>query len=230
MAARYYDDIIIEKLKAWTPSKSKLRVLGVDETTRLFETLADDSGDKKVSLPMITLSRSNDITLKLNIKNPMSYDGAVLSQSQAGSYVLNGIPITLNYQLDIYAKKFEQADEYLREYLFKLINNPKLIIDIPYNGQEERHVAYIRLSDSVSNTSDISQHLFPGQFTRWTVQFEIQDAYLFSIPYKSNWKLVVEDTEIAMEVPEVEEQSGLELSEAIDKDGELEAMDITIFK
>ena len=48
----------------------------------------------------------------------------------------------------------------------------------------------------MSDTSAISERIFSGQFTRWTIQLEIQDAFLFSTPYRKNWKFILDDTEI----------------------------------
>jgi hypothetical protein len=79
---------------------------------------------------------------------------------------LNVIPIKLVYQLDIYTKTYEEGDEYLRNFLFKLINNPVIKIAIPYNGVEIEHIANIRVLDTVSDTSAISERIFSGQFTR----------------------------------------------------------------
>ena len=212
MACRYYDDILVAKLKKWIPDNKPLRVLKPDETSRLFKTMADDSKDKPVDLPVIALSRSKDIQLRSNIKQLKSFDGLRLyldgdpepdmsrmkgSISQkdipTSTALFNVIPILLNYQLDIYTKTYEEGDEYVRNFLFKLINNPKLIIDIPYNDATLKHTANIRVLDTISDTSDITEHLFPGQFTRWTIQLEIQDAFLFNIPYKTNWILHVDD-------------------------------------
>ena len=129
------------------------------------------------------------------VKQLKSFNGAKLSGGAMTvddlntSKVLNAIPIKLNYQLDIYAKKAEDCDEYVRNFLFKLINNPVIMIDIPYNGTNIQHIANIRILNTISDTSAISERLFSGQFSRWTIQFEIQDAFLFSIPYKRNWKI-----------------------------------------
>jgi hypothetical protein len=79
---------------------------------------------------------------------------------------LNAIPIKLQYQLDIYTKTAEAGDEYLRQFLFKLINNPAIKIIIPYNGINVEQIANIRVLNSVTDTSAISERLFPGQFTR----------------------------------------------------------------
>lgn len=166
MACRYYDDAIINKLLKWIPENSRLRVLKPEETKRLYELNAEDTNDKPMKLPMVALSRSNDITLRSNIKQSRSFDGLKLLGDSDQTVQLNVIPIDIKYQLDIYTKKYDEGDEYTRSFLFKLINNPKIIIDIPYNGMNIQHVANIRVLDNVADTSDISQHLFPGQFTR----------------------------------------------------------------
>ena len=104
-----------------------------DETKRLFETKADDTNDKPIKLPFITLSRSNDIELLSSIKNLRSFNGLTVSKTQESTLQMNVIPIKVEYQLDIYTKTYEEGDEYLRNFLFKLINNPQIVIDIPYN-------------------------------------------------------------------------------------------------
>jgi hypothetical protein len=154
----------------------------------LFELKAEDTKDRPLDLPMIALSRSNDIKILQTTKTNRSFDGLRLQQSltKDKTALFNVIPIQLEYQLDIYTKTEEECDEYLRNFLFKLINNPTIMIDIPYNGQEIQHIANLRVLDTVSDTSDITERLFVGQFTRWTIQFELHDGFLFSIPYKQN--------------------------------------------
>lgn len=79
---------------------------------------------------------------------------------------MNVIPIKVNYQLDIYTKTEDEGDEYLRNFLFKLINNPTMVITIPYSNSYLQHIVNIRVESSVADTSEISQRLFSGQFTR----------------------------------------------------------------
>lgn len=195
MAIRYYDDVIAAKLKRWNPI-ADLRVLKPNEVKRLFTLNAEDSGDKPLTLPCIALSRNNDLEIEANIKTPKSYAGLKLRQTEAETLILNAIPVRPQYQLDIYTKTAEEGDEYLRQYLFKLINNPVIKIVVPYNGVEVEQIANIRVMNTVSDTSEISERLFPGQFNRWTLQFEIQDAFLYDIPYRKNWKLYLDDSEI----------------------------------
>lgn len=207
MAVTYYDDAIVHKLKTWIPDNSTLRVLKPDESKRLFAVKADDSNDAPPKLPIIALSRKPELELISNIKQQRSFDGLRLTSRLVpgkvipnATAVLNVIPIKVEYQLDIYTKTQEACEEYVRNFLFKLINNPLLVIKIPYNNMDVHHTANIRVLPTVSDTSDIAERIFPGQFTRWTIQFELQDGFLFTIPYRQNWTFI---------------EPGLELSEKI---------------
>ena len=225
MAIRYYDDALVVKLKKWIPDNSTLRILKPEETTRLFETKADDQDDSPFKLPFIALSRNNDIELLLNIKAPMSYDGLKILKTPDGMSTaqFNVIPIKVEYQLDIYTKTYEEGDEYVRSFLFKLINNPVIKIVIPYNNTNIEHIANIRVLNNVSDTSNISERIFSGQFTRWTIQIELQDAFLFNIPYRTNWRFYTDDGAVVTpEELEVMLKGGLELSNKITEEGEFE--------
>lgn len=213
MACRYYDDIIVAKLQKWIPEASNLRVLKPDESKRLFSLSADDNKDRALKLPLIALSRNTDIELLSSIKTPKSYDGLQIFKDRSQTLQLNAIPIKLEYKLDIYTKTADEGDEYLRNFLFKLINNPVIKIEIPYNGTYIEHIANICVLPNIADTSDISERIFSGQFTRWTIQMEIQDAFLFSLPYRKNWRLFIDE-----DAPD----SCIEISEKINKAGEKE--------
>ena len=202
MAISYYDEAITQKIKNWLADSTKLRVLSPDESTRLIQLAADDSNDKPLKLPLIAISRNKDIEITSAIKQNKSFDGYIIGGHGTSTTVhMNVIPIKTTYQLDIYTKKRIEADEYVRQYIFKLINNPQIIIDIPYNRaniscKEDcpdcmiRHTANLRVLNTISDTSDIPTHIFAGQFYRWTIQLELQDGFLFSIPQKGGWKFV----------------------------------------
>lgn len=194
MAISYYDDAILVKLKKWIPDTNKMRVLGPDDTKRLFELKADDSNDSPVQFPFITLTRNRDLEILSTIKQLKSFNGRQLLNTESNKYgiadktaLLNAIPIKTTYQLNIYTKFKYEAEEYVRNFLFKLINNPQIVVDLPYNNMDIKHTANLRVLETVSDTSEISQRLFPGQFYRWTIQLELQDGFLFNIPYKTNY-------------------------------------------
>lgn len=205
MALNYYDDAIIAKLKNWMPQTSSIRVLSPDETTRLYSILADDNEDKNITLPLIALSRNKDFTITSTIKQPKSFQGLIVDSNNQNntSALLNVIPIDTTYQLDIYAKTRLEADEYVRQFLFKLINNPLIIMEIPYNGLQLKHTANLRVLDTVSDTSEVSVHIFPGQFYKWTIQLELHDGFLFNIPYKQNWQFILDERDPIEELEEL---------------------------
>jgi hypothetical protein len=192
MAISYYDEAVTQKIKGWLADNSKMRVLSPDESTRLIQLAAEDSKDAPLKLPLIAISRNKDLEIESAIKQNKSFDGLVIAQDAltAETVHMNVIPVKTTYQIDIYTKRRVEADEYVRQYLFKLINNPQIIIEIPYNGHQVRHTANLRVLNTVSDTSDISTHIFPGQFYKWTIQLELQDGFLFSIPQKTGWKFI----------------------------------------
>lgn len=214
MAVSYYDDAIVDKLKKWIPDNSRLRVLNPEETEQIFITKADDSGDKPIQLPMVTLTRSKDLEILSTVKQEKSFNGLrIISHPGLGSgksgpnsinpgstATLNVIPIKVEYQLDIWTKTKQEVDEYVRNFLFKLINNPLLIIQIPYNNFDVRHTANLRVLSNVADTSDIGPRIFPGQFHKWTIQMELQDGFLFSIPYRQNWSFLTPDIELSEKI------------------------------
>ena len=192
MAISYYDDAITAKIKGWLADSSELRVLNPDETNRVIELHAEDSGDAPLKLPLLAISRNKEIEIVNAIKQSKSFDGLVIKEDTINTATvhMNVIPVKTLYQLDIYTKRQLDADEYVRQFLFKLINNPQIIVEIPYNNYVIKHTANLRVLNSVSDTSDIPTRLFSGQFYRWTIQIELQDGFLFSIPYKKNWRFV----------------------------------------
>lgn len=208
MAISFYDDALTQKIKGWLADSSKLRVLSPEETNRLIQLKAEDTGDKPLKLPLIAISRNKDIEITSAIKQNKSFDGLIIGADEdtATTLHLNVIPIKTTYQLDIYTKKRIEVEEYVRQYLFKLINNPQVIIDIPYNNYVVRHTANFRVLGTVSDTSDISTHAFPGQFYKWTIQLELQDGFLFSIPQRPGVKIVDGDVAAVEKIYDVQEE------------------------
>lgn len=227
MAISYYDDAIIEKIKKWVPDNNKLRVLDADDTKRLFELKADDTNDAPVQLPFVTLSRNKDLEILSSIKQLRSFNSRKLispNERQLAvpekTVVFNAIPVKTTYQLNIYTKTKYEGEEYLRNFLFKIINNPTIVVDIPYNNIGISHTANLRVLDTVSDTSDIAQRIFPGQFYRWTIQLELQDGFLFNLPYKTNSYISSADIDLS---------GNLNETNIIDND-EIEVIEFTNYK
>ena len=195
MAIRLYDEALTRKIQDWITAPN-LRVLKPDEVMRLRQLGNNDNDDEPMKLPTIALSRTTDFTILQNNRKPMSYDGLMLDANKDKSLQLNAIPITLTYQLDIYTAGYAEGDEYLRNFIFNFVNDPSLTITIPYNNINIKHNSSIELDATVSDNSDIPERLFPGQFTRWTLRFDIVGAYLFSLPYVENVSISDYDLEV----------------------------------
>lgn len=185
MSVYLYDEAFIDKLRNWTKD-TQIQVFSPDDTKRLYEVIADKNNDKPIELPIICLRRQTNLNITNQGKRPLTFDGMTLAQSQEVAIKLNAIPMTINYQLDIYTRYMKEADEFLRNLTFNIINYPKLTIKIPYNGFDVYHNGFIRMSEEVNNTSDIPERLVNGQFTRYTFNIMIDDAYLWNIKEKGN--------------------------------------------
>lgn len=196
MALSLYDNALLNKIKEWVKDP-KMTITGPEETRKLFEYTADESNDGPIKLPLISLRRGRDITIQRTNKKPLTFDGATLEANKRKSIQLNGIPITIPYQLDIYTRYFKECDEYIRNFTFNLINFPRLTITIPYENINLDAYATIRISDVITDNSDVSENLVAGQFTRFTFTLEIDDAYLFSVPIRDNLSIESE-VEIAL--------------------------------
>lgn len=195
MGIRFYDEAISNKISNWVKDPN-LKILKPDEATRLFELTADNSNDATLTLPLISIARNRDVEIIAPQKQPKTFDGFALETNDITSILVNAIPIQIGYQIDVYTKGMAEADEYIRNFVFNLINYPKLIIELPYNNLKFRHESNISLESSITDNSDIKEHLFADQFVRFTIKVSISDAYLFSIPIKDSARLESADLKI----------------------------------
>ena len=192
MAIRFYDAAVCNKIKNWVKDPN-LKVLSPSDSSRLFQLKADENLDKPLTLPLIAISRDENMEIISTAKKALTYDGGHIKASPETSELLNGIPIKLTYQLDIYCRYFAEADEYMRNFIFNLINYPNVSIEIPYNDAKVIHNSTIQLHNQVADNSNIPERLIRDQFTRMTIKFTIDDAYLFSVPFMDNWKIEYTD-------------------------------------
>lgn len=193
MSSYIYDEVLINKLKRWTEG-TNVTITGPDETRRFFEVLSDKTNDNNIKLPLVCLRRDFGYTIDTVGKKPLSFDGLLKESTDDKSMSINAIPITITYQLDIYTRYYKEADEYMRNFIFNIINYPKVIMEIKYQGVDMEHVANILPGQSVVDTSSSTpERLFPGQFTRLSYQFKLDDAYLWDIKIGNNKQISTGD-------------------------------------
>ena len=196
MGIKLYDDALVAKINYWIPSPG-IQVLSPEEVTRMLEIKADQKKDAPLALPFVALSRDRDIRILNRQKQLKTFSGVRIGTTEDEKVLqLNAIPIEINYQLDIYTKTMQQADEFVRNFVFNFINNPNLKVTIPYNDVNYEHYSSIWLEDTITDNSDIKERLFPGQFIRFSLKLVVDDAYLFSVPIKEASEVVEIDSRI----------------------------------
>lgn len=188
MSISFYDEAIVNKITNWVKN-TNVQILKPDETTRFFEITSDQNFDRPIQLPLISISRDRDITILNTQKQVKTFDGIALKSNNEISMPINVIPIEIGYQIDIFTRHMVEADAFIREFVFNFINYPKLKVNIPYNDANLVHESNLWIDSSITDNSDISEKLFSDQFVRFTIKLTVDDAYLFSLPYKENTKL-----------------------------------------
>lgn len=181
MSAYLYDQAVLKKFNKWT-ERTNVHIYGPEDTRQLFELIADTTKDKPIQLPIITVTRPGGYEIINANKKPLSYDGRILNKEYASTEAalqLNAIPIQLTYQVNVYTRRYREADAYMRELIFNMINYPRLEVVIPYNDSNITHTCSMELNNTVDDNSSIPERLVPGQFTRLSISFMIVDAYLW---------------------------------------------------
>lgn len=197
-----YDEALLAKLNKWT-EKTELHIYGPEETRRMLEVIADNTNDKPIKLPIVCLRRKGGYTI-LNInKKPLTYDGLVIKGDvkERTAMVLNAIPISIQYQLDIYTRYLKEADAYCRDFIFNIINHPNVQVVVPYNDANFVHNSTIRVSADVEDNSNIPERLITGQFTRMSLSLDIDDAYLWDTKVRKNIELDIRDISVEPDSP-----------------------------
>lgn len=177
MSLDLYDRALIAKINSWT-NKTDIHLYGPDETQNLIEVIADESGDKALQLPIISISRTVGYEILNPNKKVLTYDGMLMDATDTKSINLNAVPINLLYQIDVWTRYQKEADEYMRNLIFNLINYPTLKVIIPYNQANLEHNATLRIATDVLDNSS-SNRLATRQFTRISIGISIDDAYLW---------------------------------------------------
>lgn len=194
MSVALYDKIVKDKIAGWVVDPN-MTVYGPDETSRLFRHQADVNGDKPISLPLIAISRDRDLEIVMTAKHPLAYMGKTFNATFDAADHLNAVPCRIGYQIDIYTRYQAEADEYVRNFVFNIINFPAMTLEIPYNDSKNVYTSYLTLLSPIRDNSDIQERLIPGQFTRMTISVRLNDAQLFSY----NHKLIPKITRIEIE-------------------------------
>lgn len=188
MSVTLYDNSIVEKIRKWTKD-TDVSILSPTETSRTFEIIADRGNDAPIQLPLIAVRRIGGYTVTQLSARPLSKSGMRLFANSDVGKRLRAIPISIPYQIDVYTRYKDEADEYIRNIVYNIINSPRIDVDIPYQDEHFVHYSNIHMRGEVEDTSDIPERLISGQFTRMTIQFDVDDAYLFDVNVKTTKRI-----------------------------------------
>lgn len=177
MSAVFYDEAFLKKLKSWT-EKAKVNLYGPSDARKVFEIEADLHNDKPIKLPIIVLNR-NGYEIKNFNRTPMTFDGKRLYADEQKVKQVNAIPIVLTYTLDVYARFYEEADAYMRELIFNIINYPQLEIVVPYLSFNYKHYSNIRIVNNQVSDNSGSVAISKDQIVKLSIDISIDDAYLW---------------------------------------------------
>lgn len=210
-----YDEALLAKFNRWT-EKTDIHIYGPEQTRQMLEVIADTTNDKPIKLPIVCLRRKGGYTILNTNKRVLTYDGLAIKADERETIdkddenknmmVLNAIPISIQYQLDIYTRYLKEADAYCRDFIFNIINHPNVQVVIPYNGANFIHNSTIRVSADVEDNSDIQERLVVGQFTRLSLSIDIDDAYLWDTKIRKNVYIDL-DTVGVPDYEEIEKQN-----------------------
>lgn len=191
MSTFLYDEALTEKFKNWT-QKSKVEIYGPNETSRMFEVTADKSNDDSIKLPIIQIERDRgfEIINSGQTRRPLSYDGYTVSADENYGNILNAIPISIAYQVNVYCRYAKEADILIRNLIFNVINYPAMEITVPKvvlnnedgTSEDMIHTARIELaSNTIQDNSNERERFIEGNYTKLSFLIQINDAYLWDL-------------------------------------------------
>lgn len=206
MSVTLYDRALLRKIQYWVKDPN-ITILGVDQSTDLFKYRLDMNNDKPLSLPLISLSRDSRIGINSTTKRPLSYDGLKVESANMKTNQLNAIQISIRYQLDVYTRYDEEAQEYMRNFIFNFINYPKVDLEIPYNNSKLIMNAYISIDNEYSDNSSVPEKLVRDQFSRQTLSFTLTGS-LYDYRAYDNWKIDCSQLRVLLREDELENAEG----------------------
>lgn len=169
-----YDEAIVDRFREIFQDP-RISIQPPENAIRFVSQLSDDD----VKFPLLSLNRtgysirSSDVNWaqsRTGVANRINCDGTI--------NVMRNIPISMEYQLDVYTVDKISNDEIYRELLFYFLKNPTLEVKIPYTV-EGKHVFNLRFRDDVVDNSDTVEHINKGVLYRNTSVWYCDDAYLF---------------------------------------------------
>lgn len=141
----------------------------------------------KVVLPFIGIYRLPDLNINLDIYNDSfirrGYHGKTTDSNiefPNQTVAMYGLPVTLQYQIDVYAQKRDVCDGITTELMIFLKQNPYVNVQIMDMGEVCQEFNF-DLEESVVDNTEISEFSENGRLYRLTLTSNITDAVIYKI-------------------------------------------------
>lgn len=176
MSVYLYDEALINRIRTVIQDK-KVHII----TPEKMFTKSNDKHDAP-KFPAVSIYRPsyNLSTLRRTITGyrvgQSDYD-----EVSARIYSTKTLPISINYQVDVWTRKREQNDEFVRELLWFFTLFPQHKIIITYEDFERAITFNAFLGEEIIDNSDINNFENYGQYYRSTFNLTVDEAQLFMV-------------------------------------------------
>lgn len=141
----------------------------------------------RVVMPFISVWRLPDITFNPEMFNDSLLRTGFISRSTKGDIefpdrkvAMHGLPVTLSYQIDVYATKRDVCDGLTAELFLEFKTKPFLAVQVMDMG--EKLVEFnMEVDDSISDNTDISGFDDTNRFYRLTITVNLPEALIYRI-------------------------------------------------
>ena len=193
MSAYMYDEAIISDLRR-VVGDNRIQILPVDRVFDIIPRLNDD----KLTLPLISVTRTNWEILADNVNHSAKYEGST-SRVYCASPKFEGIrvqkfqfvPMQIDYTIDVWTRTRRDNDEFIRELYWYYMISPTLRINVPYDLDFD-HNFNVFLRPNITDNSDIIQHQLKGEVFRQSFDIYTDDAKLWKSTSREPTKIDID--------------------------------------
>ena len=180
MSAYLYDEAVVNNLRQ-VVGDNRIQILPVDRVYDIIPRIDDD----KLSLPLISLTRTNWEILADDTNHSARYEGATSKIFQDCNKFhetriqkFQFVPMRIDYSVDVWTRTRKENDEFIRELYWYYMMSPTLKITVPYD-LDFNHNFNLFVERQIIDNSDIVQHTSSGELFRQTFNMYTDDAKLW---------------------------------------------------
>lgn len=141
----------------------------------------------KVIMPFIAVWRLPDFTINKSMYNdsyvrrgPAARTKGTNTEFPNAKVNMHGVPVSMQYQVDVYATKRDVCDGLMAEIVLEMLENPWVNVKQSDMGDFIQQFN-IDIDDSITDNTSISEFEDTNRFYRLTATLEMQEAVIYRI-------------------------------------------------